>query len=129
MFTVDQINAAHAKVKTGADFPAYIQEIIQLGVVSFETFVSDSHTIYFGKDNFQTCSTGMYETMAIADSTNKEQFIHCLKIHQQGQTDYPAFCRDCAAAGIEKWIVDLQAMTCTYIDKENNEVLVETIPG
>ena len=28
MFTVEQINKAHEKVKSGADFPKYIQEII-----------------------------------------------------------------------------------------------------
>ncbi len=33
MFTAQQM-AAHAKVKTGADFPAYVQEIKQLGLWS-----------------------------------------------------------------------------------------------
>ncbi len=27
MFTVEQIKAAHSKVKSGADFPSYIKEI------------------------------------------------------------------------------------------------------
>ncbi len=27
MFTVEQIKTAHSKVKSGADFPAYIQDI------------------------------------------------------------------------------------------------------
>lgn len=30
MFTVEQIKAAHAKVKSGADFPGYITEIKSL---------------------------------------------------------------------------------------------------
>jgi len=38
MFTVEQIESAHGKVKSGADFPNYIQEIKKLGVVSFETW-------------------------------------------------------------------------------------------
>ena len=33
MFTVEQIKAAHSKVKSGADFPAYIQEIKALGLL------------------------------------------------------------------------------------------------
>ena len=32
MFTVEQIKAAHSKVKSGADFPSYIKEIKSLGV-------------------------------------------------------------------------------------------------
>lgn len=39
MFTVQQIELAHEKVKTGADFPKYIQDIKELGVIAFETFV------------------------------------------------------------------------------------------
>ena len=50
MFTVEQIESAHEKVKSGADFPNYIQEIKKLGVLSFETWVFDGHTEYFGKN-------------------------------------------------------------------------------
>ena len=39
MFTVEQIESAHEKVKSGADFPHYIQEIKKIGVLSFETWV------------------------------------------------------------------------------------------
>ena len=32
MFTIQQIKDAHSKVKSGADFPKYMQDIIALGV-------------------------------------------------------------------------------------------------
>ena len=35
MFTVSQIKEAHSKVKSGADFPKYIQEIKGFGVIGF----------------------------------------------------------------------------------------------
>ncbi|HVY75468.1 MAG TPA: DUF1398 family protein [Puia sp.] len=129
MFTVEQIKAAHARVKTGADFPAYIKEIKVLGVTGFETWVVDSHTVYFGNDNYQTRSQPMYDHLDIADRCEKDKFSHYLKIHQEGKTDYRAFCHHCAETGIEKWIVSLQAMTCTYFDKAGNSILVEQIPG
>lgn len=129
MFTVNQINAAHEKVKSGADFPKYIQDIIKLGVKKIETFVSDSHTIYFGADSFQTTSAAVYETLTIASKSNPEKFKADLKAHQQGKTDYFTFCKDCAESGIEKWIVDLNEMTCIYYDKAGNEILVEEIPS
>jgi len=128
MFTVEQINQAHEKVKSGADFPKYIQEIKQMGVTSFETWVTDSHTEYFGENNYQTKSLPQYENLTIADSSNREKFCRYLKIHQQGETDYFTFCRHCAETGIEKWFVCLDKMTCTYYDKANNKILVEQIP-
>ena len=129
MFTVEQIKSAHSKVKSGADFPEYIKEIKQLGVTAFETWVTDSHTEYFGKDDYQTKSDPMYENLAIAENTDKEKFGHRLQVHQQGKTDYFTFCKDCAETGIEKWFVSLDEMTCTYYDKSGKEILVEQIPG
>lgn len=129
MFTTEQIEAAHSKVKSGADFPKYIQEIKQLGVIAFETWVKDSHTEYYGANGFQTSSKPQYAEMRIAASSNKATFKHSLQIHQKGETDYLTFCRHCAETGIEKWNVSLINMTCTYYDTSGNEVLVEQIPN
>lgn len=129
MFTVEQIQAAHSKVKSGADFPNYMQDLIKLGVVSFETFVEDSHSVYFGRDNFSTKSEGKYDNLKISDTLDKEQFVSDLKLHQKGGTDYITFCQHCAKSGIEKWTVKTDDMTCTYFDTKGNEVLVEVIPS
>ena len=32
MFTAEEVKTAHSKVKSGADFPAYIQEIKKWGL-------------------------------------------------------------------------------------------------
>jgi uncharacterized protein YbcV (DUF1398 family) len=129
MFTVEQIKAAHSKVKSGADFPNYIQDLIRLGVTSFETFVTDSHTDYFGKEDYKTSSSGKYNPLIIAQESNIEQFKADLKAHQQGKTDYMTFCNDSAKSGVEKWVVCMEKMTCTYFDKTGKEMLLEKIPG
>lgn len=129
MFTVQQIKDAHSKVKSGADFPKYIQDIIALGVTAFETFVFDNHTVYYGINNFQTSSEGFLETLTIAEQSNIEQFKADLKSHQQGKTDYMTFLKDCAKSGVEKWIVAMDKMTCNYFDKAGNEMIVEIIPS
>ena len=129
MFTIQQIHEAHAKVKSGADFPKYMQDIIALGVTSFETFVFDNHTNYYGANDFQTSSIGFSETLTIADESNVEQFKSDLKSHQQGNTDYMTFLNDCAKSGVEKWIVVMDKMTCSYYDKAGNEMVVEVIPS
>ncbi len=60
MFTLEQIESAYRKVKSGADFPAYICEIETLGVTSFETFVSDGRTDFFGLYNYKTSIPSKY---------------------------------------------------------------------
>lgn len=128
MFTVEQIKAAHSKVKSGADFPAYITEIKQLGVAFYETFVSDGHTDFFGADNYKTTAPAKYPELTIAETPDNEQFKIELMEHQQGKTDYLTFIAMCAAFGIEKWAVCMDKMTCTYYDKTGNDILVEKIP-
>lgn len=128
MFTIAQIKAAHSKVKSGADFPAYIKDLIQLGVISYETHVSDGHTDYFGKDNYKISSAPNYDQLFIDDQSDAEQFKTCLKAHQQGKTDYLTFCTDCAESGIEKWVVSMDTMNCIYYDKAGNKLLAEVIP-
>lgn len=67
MFTLQQIQQTHNKVKSGADFPKYIQEIKTIGVLGFETRVVNSHTNHFGKNDFQIQSESMYENLTIAN--------------------------------------------------------------
>jgi uncharacterized protein YbcV (DUF1398 family) len=129
MFTLKAISEAHSKVRSGADFPKYIQDIKALGVMSFTTWVSDNHTDYQGSDNFQVSSEAKYKTLLIAEQTDKEGFTNNLKLHQRGESDYFTFCQHCAKAGIEKWIVVIEDMTCSYYDKEENSILEEVIPG
>jgi len=129
MFTLQQIGAAHAKVKTGADFPSYIRDLKTLGVIYYETFVSDGHTEYQGNNQQTVISEPKYQPLHIKSTPNPEQFRSDLAGHQQGRSDYLAFCRQSAAAGIEKWAICMEQMTCTYFDKAGNKILVENIPA
>ncbi len=99
-----------------------------MGGTSYEAFVTDVHTDYYGENDYKTSGPAKYDVMTIAEDSNIEQFIKDIKAHQAGKTDYPTFCFDCAKSGIEKWIVRIDKMTCTYYDKSGNEILVEAIP-
>ena len=128
MFTVEQIKTAHGKVKSGADFPAYVKEIKELGVTHYEAYVTDGHINYHGANNYTATVPAKYEPLTIADSTNSSEFKVELIAHQQGKTDFLTFIRMCATHGIEKWAIRMDKMTCTYYDKAGNEILVEVIP-
>lgn len=128
MFTVEQIKAAHSKVKSGADFPAYIKEIKSMGVTHYEAYVEDGHIDYHGEKDYTTTVPAKYEPLIIADTSKIEEFKAELLAHQQGKTDYLTFIRMCAETGIEKWEICMDKMTCTYFNKAGNEILVEQIP-
>lgn len=128
-FTLEQIKAAHSKVKSGADFPNYVQEIIALGVKAYDVFVADGHAVYFGEDDFRITSEAKYEVKKVATQTDLLTFKTGLKAHQQGKSDYLEFCQLSADCGVEKWTLDFDKMTCTYFDKNDNELLVEIVPS
>ena len=128
MFTVEQIKAAHSKVKSGADFPAYVKEIKSMGVTHYEAYVTDGHIDYHGVNNYTATVPAKYEPLVVADNPKAEEFKAKLLAHQQGKTDYITFIRMCAETGIEKWEICMDKMTCIYFDKAGNKILVEQIP-
>jgi len=128
MFTLEQIEEAHSKVKSGAEFPAYIKEIKALGVTYYEYFVINGHTEFYGANNYKISTPLQYENLTIASIPNPAQFKADLIAHQQGKTDYLTFCNECAKSGIEKWTVCLEKMICTYYDTTKNDILEEQIP-
>ncbi|TDQ09471.1 DUF1398 domain-containing protein [Pedobacter metabolipauper] len=128
MVTLKQIEEAHSEVKSGAGFPAYIKQIKELGVKYYEVFVEDGRTEFLTKDGDKITAPSKYDRLIITDKYHGEQFKEDLKAHQQGKTDYFAFCSSSAKLGIEKWVVDTKDMNCTYYSKTGDIVLVENIP-
>ena len=127
MFTIAQIKEAHSRVKSGADFPTYIQDLIALGVKGYDSFVNDGHVEYIGADNFRVAATDTYDNITIGAPANKERFIEFLVMHQDGQTDYLTFCNHAAQCGIARWSVNIIEMTCTYFDQSGSAILIEKI--
>jgi uncharacterized protein YbcV (DUF1398 family) len=127
MFTIAQIKEAHAKVKSGEDFPKYIQDLIDLGVIGYDTSVADGQVTYFGADNFRTSAAETYAPLTVASSANKERFIEYLVMHQEGQTDYLTFCAQVAQCGIARWTVNILDKTCTYFDQNDAPIVIEKI--
>lgn len=128
MFTAADIITAHSKVRSGADFPAYISELKDMGVTRYDAFVVDGHIVYQGANDYTVTVPAKYPNKAIAANCNKQQFVHDLKEHQAGGTGFLQFVSACAASGVDKWQVQMDRMTCTYYDINGTEVLVENIP-
>ncbi|MEI5984503.1 MULTISPECIES: DUF1398 domain-containing protein [Sphingobacterium] len=127
MFSIKQIEEAHSRVSTGADFPRYIAEIRNLGVTSFKFNVSDGKEIYFGENSYEAVSEPKYDPIKIQSEVNFPTFTKELIDHQQGKTDFPHFIKICAENGVNNWIVDLEKMVCTYFDSHGNKILQEPL--
>ncbi|MBV6878254.1 DUF1398 family protein [Epilithonimonas ginsengisoli] len=129
MFTLAQIEAAYSNIETGKDFPEFAKTVKELGVSSFETYVEDGSSTYKGNDDEQVTSAQRYAALLIYGIVNPEKFLSDLRNHQQGNTDFFQFCKDCADSGVFKWVVDLKAKTCTYYDCEGAAIYEEKIPS
>ncbi|MBB5395222.1 DUF1398 domain-containing protein [Mucilaginibacter sp. AK015] len=128
MFTLQQMKAAHAKVKTGADFPCYVQEIKALGLKRYTYSVTDGTTTYYGENGYQVPGPAIYEPKVINPVASPEKLRYFIEIHQQGQTDFLTLCGQVATAGVRQWVVDTERMLCLYEDADGREMVVEPIP-
>jgi len=128
MITEQRLKAAHINVKTGADFPKYIHEIKRLGLMRYEYIVMDGIAIYFDEHGQRIVSEPMYEPLAIANQSSIPRLRLAIVLHQLGQTDFMAFCRHAAEAGVENWVIDTQKMLCIYYDLAGNKMIAEPIP-
>ncbi len=130
MFSIEEIKAAESKIKTGADFPQFIKEIKALGVVRNDVYVANGLSVYFNSDDYSVqASPDEYPELVINSESSAEKLEHALKIHQRGETDYFTFCKQAADAGVEKWLIDLNSMTCSYLDTKQTELVKEEIPS
>lgn len=127
-FGLDQIDRAHKKVKSGKDFPAFVQELGAIGLVRYDTHVDRGMTRYYGTNGFMVEGAPKYPSLPIAPQASPDRLMQAISIHQQGGTDYPTFCRQAAEAGVEKWTTHIGEMTVTYLDLQGNAMIVEAIP-
>jgi uncharacterized protein YbcV (DUF1398 family) len=128
-FTLHDLKAAHAKVETGADFPRYIREIKSQGLRHYDFMVQDGKTIYYGEDDHIVEAPAIYDRLAINPVSAAEELRRAITIHQQGQTDFPTFCKQAAEAGVYKWVIDTEKMVCIYLDTEGSILVEEPIPA
>ncbi len=128
MFTLQQMKAAHAKVKSGADFPAYVHEIKQLGLVHYDFLVKNGQTEYYGANSLKVTGEAIYPEKMISIKSSSIAVRQIIAEHQRGKSDFLTFCQLVADAGVQKWVVDTEAMMCTYYDLTGNNMVAEPIP-
>lgn len=126
-FTMEQINDIHDRLGNADTLLAYAQELHALGVEHADSYLTDGHSEFFGKDGYTVRSTAEHETFLIAKKSDKQNFLRHLKLHELGKTSYVEMSKGLADSGIEKWIIDTRKLTMTFYDKADNELLVDKL--
>lgn len=75
-------------------------------------------SIWFTNIRIDICEAGKFD-----------EAIFALRRNQRGESDFYAFCNEVAKAGVYKWVSDLNEMTCTYFDKTEQVIILESIPS
>ena len=66
MFTLDQINDIHERLGKQATLPEYLRALNAIGVDKYDSFITDGHSEYFGKDNQKIVSPPVHKKLTIA---------------------------------------------------------------
>jgi len=127
MFTLEQINEIHERLGRGESFAQYVKALNTIGVETYASYIMDGHSAYVGNSGHMVTSPPAHEMLAIADTSDREQFLTHLNLHNQGKTSYLEMSQGLAASGIEKWTVDTKTMTMTFYNKVAEEVFAEII--
>lgn len=126
-FKLKSIQEAH-KLYTGPDFPKLIREFKLMGMKTNIYNLETGVVSYLNKAGESIEDQGIKVVFRIDETACYDEALTSLKRNQKGESDFPTFCIEIARAGIYKWVSDLEQMTCSYYDKQENVVIIEDIP-
>lgn len=127
MFTLNQINDIHERLGKQTTLAGYLLALNKIGVDKYDSFITDGHSEYYGKDSYKLVSPPVHEKFPIANTCNRQEILKHLSLHEQGKTNYIEMSQGLADSGIEKWTFDTNKMTISYYGIDGNEMLVEKI--
>jgi uncharacterized protein YbcV (DUF1398 family) len=127
MFTIEQIHDIHDRLGTMERFPDYVRALTAIGVERYDSYLSDGRSEYFAEDGRSVVSAAVHEVLPVNDASDHEKVVEHLGLHELGRTSYLEMSKGLADSGVEKWTVDTNAMTLTYVDKQGRELVTEAI--
>ncbi|HWA67438.1 MAG TPA: DUF1398 family protein [Mycobacteriales bacterium] len=127
MFTIEEIDELHERLGNANTLPDYVRALGALGVVRYDSFISDGHSEFFAADGRKVVSQSAHEELAVAETSDREAFLGHLRRHERAETSYLEMSRGMAESGVERWTVDVGAMTMTFHGRTGEALLVEQI--
>lgn len=127
-FSIAAIQEAH-ELYTGPDFPKLIKVFKAMGMKTNSFNLETGVVTYTNSLGEKLVSEGIKVDFNIVEKGNYEGAIIALQRNQRGESDFYTFCNEVAKAGVYKWVIDLDKMTCAYFDKVEQVIIIESIPA
>ena len=127
MFTREQIEELHRRLGNAETLSDYVRSLATLGVVRYDSFVSDGHSEYLGPDSHRVISPPAHDDLSVAEDSDRDAFVDHLRRHEQGETNYLEMSKGLADSGVERWTVDTHAMTITFLGRSGEVLLVDQL--
>jgi uncharacterized protein YbcV (DUF1398 family) len=124
---MEQVDDLHARLGRADSLADYQQGLAAIGVVRFESFVSDGRSEFHGADGQVVVSPAHHKVLEIVELSDRDAFMQNLRRHSDGQSSYLEMSEGLASSGLEKWVADTSAMTMTYSDRAGVALLVEEV--
>ena len=127
MFTIEQIEELHGRLGSAQTLADYVRSLAGIGVLRYDSYVSDGHSEYFGHDGHRVISPPLHDQLSIALDSDRKAFLDHLSRHESGESSYLEMSRGLADSGVRGWTVDTHAMTMTFHDQSGEVLLTEHI--
>ena len=129
MLSSESFKNAKSNIQGRAGFPVYVESLKSLGISYYENFLEYGEAHFYSKNGYKSSIGKRYVGIDVAELSNTEQFLKHLYEYDEDKFDYLTFCKHCADAGVYKWIVSIDEMSCTYYDKSGKAIYKEGIPA
>lgn len=126
-FTLEQIEKVHNELGNANTLSDYARGLNALGVLSYDSYVTDGHSVYYGKNGYSITSPALHEVYPMAKKSDIASFQEIMRRSQAGKIGYEDMVKGLAHSGIEKWTMDTEKMTFTYTDVSGAKVLIEEL--
>ena len=124
----DKIKDVYKQAMAGRwSYPQIFKALKSVGVRSYTTDVLH-YTIEYSTDEETFRDTGPADWKVTAGAFNQEDVIKAVQRIQRRETDYPAFLKEIAAAGIPKYYVSMTENTVSYLGADPKNKYVEKVP-
>jgi uncharacterized protein YbcV (DUF1398 family) len=127
IFRIEQIHDIHDRLGTMERFPDYVRALNAIGVERYDSYLSDGRSEYFVEDGLSVVSAAVHEALPVNDASDREKVVEHLGLHPLGRTSYLEMSKGLADSGVEKWTVNTNAKTLTYVDTKGREPVTEAI--
>jgi uncharacterized protein YbcV (DUF1398 family) len=125
-FTIADIERAHAA--TGPEGVCGTMRLLRgLGVARYISHISDGHSEFFDGSGNVLRTEPLHPPYPVADTPDPDAAKLALGRHARGETDYFTFARQLTAAGVATWLMDPDAMTCTFCCRSGVPLFAEPL--